>query len=110
MFNIFKRSKILTFKDLNFEEEEFSKKAWYALNKDKEIESTEIIQCLESSLNHYTARINFDNGYFISVKLGTMFYSNGKNTYEVYSNLDRDVFGHLTSEEVTEYMIKIQNR
>lgn len=26
MFNIFKRSKILVFKDLNFEEEEFSKK------------------------------------------------------------------------------------
>lgn len=39
-----------------------------------------------------------------------MFYSNGKDTYEVYSNLDRDVFGHLTSEEVTEYMIKIQNQ
>ena len=111
IFNLFKRSKrckILTFRDLKFQEEEFSKAAKIALENTKN--SPEVVKCLESSLNHYSARINFDNGYFISVKLGTMFYSNGKDTYEVYSNLDREAFGRLTSEQVTEYMIKIQNQ
>ena len=111
IFNLFKRSKkckILTFWDLRFQEEEFSKAAKIALLNTKN--SPEDVNRLENSLNHYSARINFDNGYFISVKLGTMFYSNGKDTYEVYSNLDRDSFGHLTSEQVTEYMIKIQNQ
>lgn len=60
-------------------------------------------------LNQYSARIEFINGYFISVKLGNQFWSNGVDTYEVYSNLDRNAVGNLTSEEVTEYMIKIQN-
>ena len=109
MFNLFKRSKILTFKDLVFKEEEFSQKSRIALNN-KDAKSPEIIHCLESSLNHYTARIDFCNGYFISVKLGSMFYSNGKDTYEVYSNLDREAFAELNSEQITEYMIKIQNQ
>lgn len=108
IFNLFKRPKILTFWDLRFQEEEFSKAAKIALLNTKN--SPEIVKCLESSLNQYSARVEFSNGYFISVKFGTMFYSNGKDTYEVYSNLDRDVFCHLTSEEVTEYMIKIQNQ
>lgn len=108
MFNLFKRPKILSFKDLVFKEEEFSRKARFALITQYQTDETG--KYLEHMLNHYSARINFCNGYFISVKLGNIFYSNGKDTYEVYSNLDRDAFGHLTSEQITEYMIKIQNQ
>lgn len=108
MFNLFKRPKILSFKDLVFKEEEFSRKARIELITQYHTDETR--KYLERALNHYSARINFSNGYFISVKLGTIFYSNGKDTYEVYSNLDREAFGYLNSEEITEYMIKIQNQ
>lgn len=108
MFRLFKRSKILTFKDLIFQEDGISKAARRTLISsyltDKQKEN------LLAILNQYSARIEFDNGYFISVKLGTMFHSNGVDTYEVYSNLDRTSLDYLTSEEITEYMIKIQNQ
>ena len=107
MFNFFKRSKILTFKDLVFQEDGMSKSARKAIS---ELTETNLpIGFLESMLNQKSARIEFGNGYFISVKLGDQFWSNGIDTYEAYSNLDREAHGHLTSEEVTEYMIRIQN-
>lgn len=59
------------------------------------------------------ARMNFNNGYGISVLLGKMFYSNGKNTYEVavlYNNrLAYDVLGWQTAEQVTEIMSRVQD-
>ena len=65
------------------------------------------------------ARMNFNNGYGISVLLGEMFYSNGKNTYEVavlYDNkltyntpITNDVLGWQTAEQVTEIMSRIQD-
>lgn len=108
MFNLFKRTKILSFKDLVFKEEEFSRKARIDLQTQNIGDETR--KYLEHMLNHYSARINFSNGYFISVKFGTVFYSNGKDTYEVYSNLDREAFVELNSEQITEYMILIQNQ
>ena len=115
--NIFKRPKILTFKDLVFTEDEISKSAREFLVKEiLPLEShlsdniTDVIgRTLLRMQNLYSARIAFNNGYFISVKLGNQFWSNGVDTYEVYSNLDGNATGYLTSEEVTEYMIKIQN-
>lgn len=108
MFNLFKRAKILTFKDLVFKEEEFSRKARIALQTQNIGDETR--KYLENALHNYYAFVEFENGHFISVKLGTAFCSNGKDTYEFYSSLDCEAFGHLNSEEITEYMIKIQNQ
>lgn len=107
MFNFLKRSKILTFKDLVFQEDSMTKSARKTISE--LTENNLPCDFLKSMLNQKSARIEFANGYFISVKLGDQFYSNGIDTYEAYSNYDREAHGHLTSEEVTEYMIKIQN-
>ena len=65
------------------------------------------------------ARMQFDNGYGISVLLGGEgIYSNGLDTYEVAilyndelcydSGLCDDILGHQTESEITELMEKIQ--
>ena len=63
----------------------------------------------------------FENGYQISVLCGEMFYSNGKDTYEVATfkgdklvypaNIfpDDDVLGYLTKDEVTAVMREVQD-
>lgn len=65
------------------------------------------------------ARMEFSNGYGISVLLGGYgIYSNGVDTYEVAilhngelcydTGLCDDVLGHQTESEITELMVKIQ--
>ena len=64
------------------------------------------------------AKMNFENGYGISVIFGSMFYSNGIDTYEVgilkdgilcYATpITDDVIGYITADEVTDIMRKIQ--
>lgn len=64
------------------------------------------------------AKMNFENGYGVSVLLGSMFYSNGIDTYEVgilkngslcYDTpITNDVIGYITADEVNEIMRKIQ--
>ena len=64
------------------------------------------------------AKMNFENGYGISVLFGSMFYSNGIDTYEVgilkngtlcYATpITNDVIGYITAAEVTDIMRKIQ--
>lgn len=65
------------------------------------------------------ARMQFENGYGISVLLGGEgIYSNGIDTYEVAilyddelcydSGLCDDIFAHRTQEEITQLMEKIQ--
>lgn len=66
----------------------------------------------------FQAVMNFNNGYGVSVLLGNMFYSNGKDTYELavledgylcYTTpITENVLGYLTEDEVTEVMRKIQ--
>lgn len=107
MFNLFKRPKILTFKDLAFKEDEISKSARVTLVSQPLTDEQRNL--FNKMLNMKSARIEFSNGYFISVKLGSMFHSNGVDTYEVYSNLDRQCLNYVTSEEITEFLIKIQN-
>ena len=61
----------------------------------------------------------FENNYGVSVLIGNCFYSNGKNTYELailyngnlYYNTEitDGVLGHLSKEEVSEIMIKVQS-
>ena len=67
------------------------------------------------------ARLDFPNGYGVSVLFGEAFYSNGEDTYElavikdgdlVYPPEvcpDVDVLGYITKDEVTEAMRKIQD-
>ena len=62
--------------------------------------------------NQKQAILTFPNGYRVSVLLGSCFYSNGKDTYEVmvtYNGEAGEVEGYLTEQEVTELMIKTQN-
>ena len=66
------------------------------------------------------ARLQFENGYSVSVLIGDLFYSNGLDTYElavldykgdIYYGLNLkndDVFGYITEDEVTKYMIEVQ--
>lgn len=64
------------------------------------------------------AKMEFENNYGISVLFGTMFYSNGVDTYEVgilkngrmcYTTpITNDVIGNITEEEVTDIMREIQ--
>lgn len=67
---------------------------------------------------HKHAKLEFDNGYGVSVLFGGMFYSNGIDTYELamlkgnklhYCDVvDNDVLGYLRDDEVTEKMKEIQ--
>ena len=65
------------------------------------------------------SQLDFDNGYGVSVIFGSLFYSNGIDIYELAifkdgnicydSGITDDVLGHLSEEEVSEYMVKVQN-
>ena len=64
------------------------------------------------------AKLQFENGYGISVLFGSPAYSNGIDTYEVAvlkdgslcfnTEITDDVIGEIEKEEVTNIMIKIQ--
>ena len=55
------------------------------------------------------AKLNFDNGHWISVIGGAMgMYGDGVNTFEIWRSCDSDVKGYLTPEEVTEEMVELQ--
>lgn len=99
--------KIKTFEDLVFNPHAISKEARY----------------LPSPLcEEYTeakhAVMQFDNGYGISVVKGTMFYSNGIDTYEVAvlkegaicydTPITDDVIGRVDADEVSDIMKQIQ--
>lgn len=59
----------------------------------------------------YQARLSFPNGLYISVVLGSMFCSNGINTYEAWCDaVDDNPRGYLTAEQVTDYMKEIQEK
>jgi len=71
-----------------------------------------------SGMGGKQAVITFDNGYGASIIIGSTWYSNGIDTYELavlcnrkldYSTyITDDVLGYLTEQEVSEYMKKIQ--
>lgn len=103
-------SKIYTFKDLQFKDDDISINAMKTiLNAETDAQRKSARETFECYLDHKRAFLEFDNGFYISVCKGKMYYSNGLDNYEVYSNLEGKCLGFLTSEQVTEYMIKIQN-
>ena len=74
---------------------------------------------IKELLNGKQARMDFDNGYGISVLFGSQFYSNGKDNYEVavlqggrlcgYFPED-SVKGYLTAHEITKIMKELQQK
>ncbi len=90
-----------TFKDLKFEPHPLSKSTFSPYKGTK--------QAVEK----------FNNGYGVSVLLGSCFYSNGKDTYELailfndeitYSTDITDrVMASLSENEISEVMIKVAN-
>jgi hypothetical protein len=96
------RPKLKDFNDLEFEVHPISK--------------------VEQTPTHFQAKMFFWNGYGVSVLLGRLFYSNGKDTYEVAvtkksggkelldceTHVISDVCGYRTRQEVSEIMAKVQ--
>ena len=64
------------------------------------------------------AKLQFENGYGVSVLFGGIAYSNGIDTYEVAvlkdgslcydTEITNDVIGYIEKEEVTNVMIRVQ--
>ena len=99
-----------TFEDLEFEDHAIAISA-----KKIEAEKTDLYEQLKHSLDEQKqakqAVITFDNGIRLSVIIGSIFYSNGVDTYEAYQlGLDgNEPRGYLTKDEVTEYMKELQS-
>lgn len=80
------------------------------------------ISKVEEMPTHFQAKMFFDNGYGVSVLLGSLFYSNGRDTYEVgvmkkckdgefldFNNqVTDDVLPYRTKQEVSDIMAKVQ--
>lgn len=77
---------------------------------------------LKENLNAKMATLNTDNGYKFSVIFGSIFYSDGKETYEMaivdlatneltdkFFDGEDSVKGYLFPEEITEIMKRVQN-
>lgn len=88
------------FKDLEFKEHDMVKGAKEAVSKG--IDMSEYTKAKH-------ATIEFENGKRLSVLLGSVFYSNGVDTYEAMELGTLEPRGHLTKDEVTEYMKELQN-
>lgn len=83
--------------------------------KDLEFEPHRIIKTYTGTKQ---AVMNFDNGYGVSVVFGSIFYSNGIDSYEVaithndelcYSTeITDDVIGYIKEDGVTEIMKRVQ--
>ena len=89
-----------TFKDLKFETHHSSKSGISKFSESKQ------------------ATMDFNNGYGVSVLVGSAFYSNGIDSYELAITLNGDlcytsgisdnVMAYISKEEVTRVMIEVQ--
>ena len=99
-----------TFEDLEFKDHQVEISA-----KEIEAKAPETYKKIKGSLDEQKqakqAVITFDNGVRLSVIIGSIFYSNGVDTYEAYQlGLDgNEPRGYLTKDEVTEYMKELQS-
>ena len=95
------------FKDLVFKRHEMTKDAFLLPSSIR-----------EEYMNARHAKMQFENGYGISVLKGTLFYSNGIDTYEVAvldnngichnTSMTNDVIGYVDADEVSDIMKQIQ--
>src|SRR5574344_2639288 len=105
-----------TFEDLKFEEQELVKagRTFLLLHPERKDDSV-----VNEMLNAKRAILDFPNGYGVSVLFGSLFYSNGIDTYDLAvlkdgrlcydTDITNDVMGWLSKDEVTEVMEKVQN-
>lgn len=80
------------------------------------------ISAVEKTPTHFQAKMFFGNCYGVSVCIGDLFYSNGRDTYEVAilkrtsdgyliapeCSIVGDVYSYCTKQEVSEIMAKVQ--
>ena len=95
------------FKDLLFKQHEMAKDAFLLSSPIR-----------EEYMNAKHAIMQFENGYGVSVLKGTLFYSNGIDTYEVAvldnngicynTSITNDVIGYVDADEVSNIMKRIQ--
>lgn len=95
------------FKDLVFKQHEMTKDAFLLPSSTRGV-----------YMNAKHAKMQFENGYGISVLKGTLFYSNGIDTYEVAvldnngicynTSITNDVIGYVDADEVSNIMKQIQ--
>lgn len=94
------------FKDLVFKQHEMTKNAFLLPSSIR-----------EEYMNAKHAKMQFENGYGISVLKGTLFYSNGIDTYEVavldnngicYNTSITNDVGYVDANEVSNIMKQIQ--
>lgn len=98
-----------TFDDLVFEPHPIK------LNFDRIYAGESVDPSLEEMYNARWAVMDFPNGYGISVLFGIMFYSNGRDTYEVCDTYHGDathgtIRAYVSRDEITEIMKEIQQR
>ena len=86
----------------------------------KQFKDLEFISLNDDFLSGKKARIQFDNGYGASVVSHNFSYGGKQGLYEIAildnegdicydTPITNDVIGHLTEEDVTEVLIKIQS-
>ena len=95
------------FKDLVFKQHEMTKDAFLLPSPIR-----------KEYMNAKHAKMQFENGYGISVLKDTLFYSNGIDTYEVAvldnngicynTSITNDVIGYVDADEVSNIMKRIQ--
>jgi len=90
---------VKTFKDLEFKDHPMVKSAKEAIANGAD---------MEEYAKARQAIVKFDNGKELSVVFGSVFYSNGVDTYEAMEYDGCEPRGYLTKEEVTAYMLEIQ--
>jgi len=95
-----------TFEDLEFKPHAIAIEAENTKNSDPELWNK--LDILHDNLTATHAKMLFTNGNSISVIFGSIFYSNGIDTYEAMSNTENEPRGYLTKEEVTEFMKELQ--
>ena len=86
----------------------------------KQFKDLEFISCNDKFMSGKQSRIQFDNGYGASVVSHNFSYGGDLGLYEIaildnkgqicyFTPITNDVIGHLTEEDVTEVLIKIQS-
>lgn len=103
-----------TFKDLTYEPHPHAVALKEHYGKEPSIDPY-----IKEVLNGTQARMDFANSYGISVLCGILFYSNGRDTYEVAVLYEGELIryfpedsvrGWITADEVTEIMKEVQER
>jgi hypothetical protein len=104
--NKIKFIEVKTFEDLVFVEHPISKDARIVLSEVEDL-NIDSIEYFKEMLDSKCSLINISDKVKLSILIGSIFYSNGIDTYELYDFNDEPC-GYLSKKEVTKIMIKYQ--